>query len=301
MLNPVHLATLQAVLRSNSFVAAARDLGYTASAVSQQMRALERATGLDLFERMPRSIRPTAAAHYLAAAGRQMVLGLHSLEHDAHALAVAERGHITIGSFRTASARILPSAFAAFAEKRPAVTMELSEGEPDDLIPHVLSGALDLALVYENDLNPQQWPENLTRIPLLTEERRLLMPPGEKTRRGAVRLADLRDRTWVASAPSPSLTRYSAAAGFEPRVALRTNDYYSVCEFVRAGLGIALVPVMGHYLPETLRPVKLRPLPPRRHVSALHRPSNTSPLLAPLIDELRRSARAAAKWGNVPA
>lgn len=295
MLNSVHLLTLQAVLRTNSFVAAARELGYTPSAVSQQMRSLERATGLDLFERMPRSVRPTATAHSLAEAGRQTILALRSLEHDARALGAAERGHITIGSFRTASARILPNAISAFTEKRPAVTMELFEGAPEDLIPEVQSGALDIALVYENDLNPQRWPDNLTTVPLLTEERRLLMPPAEQPHRGSVRLMDLRDRTWVTSAASPSLIRYCAAAGFKPRVALHTNDFYSACEFVRSGLGIALVPAMGHFLRETLRPVKLRPTPPRRHVSILHRASNTSPLLAPLIDELRRAARVVAQ------
>lgn len=298
MLNPVHLATLHAVLHNNSFVAAAQDLGYTPSAVSQQMRALERATGLDLFERLPRSIRPTAAAHALADAGRQAVLSLHSLGHDVRALAAGERGHVTIGSFRTASARILPAAFGAFTEKRPSVTVELVEGEPDDLLPDLLGGALDAALVYENDLNPREWPDGLAKVPLLTEDRRLLVPPAHRPRRGTVDLTDLRDWTWVASAPSPSLVRYCAAAGFEPKVALRTNDYHSVCEFVRTGLGIALVPAMGHYNPDVLRPVRLRPVPPKRHVSALHRKSNTSPLLAPLITELRRAAREAAHWGR---
>lgn len=290
MLNPVHLATLQSVLAHDSFVAAARELGYTASAVSQQMRMLERATGLELFERLPRRVRPTVAAHYLAEAGRETVLGLRSLEHDAHAMAAAERGHISIGSFRTASARILPAAFAGFVERRPAVTMQLTEGEPGALLPRLLEGSLDLAVAYENELNEQQWPKGLTRVPLLTEERRLLTPPAKRPKRGPVQLADLKDRTWIASDPSPALARYCAAAGFEPNIALQTNDYYSLCEFVRAGLGVALVPGMGHYLTDTLTAFELRPRPPKRQVFVLHRASNRNPLLPPLIGALRRSA-----------
>lgn len=76
----------------------------------------------------------------------------------------------------------------------------------------------------------------------------------------------------------------------------RPTDFYSACEFVRSGLGIALVPAMGHFLPETLPPVELRPTPPRRHLSVLHWAGNTNPLLAPLIDEIQRAARAVDAW-----
>lgn len=287
MLNPVHLATLQAVLDGGSFVAAARRLGYTASAVSQQMRALERSTGLALFERLPRTVRPTAAAYYLADAGRETVLGLRSLEHDARAMASADRGHVAVGSFRTAGARLLPAAFAAFTGARPAVTVGLTEGEPGALLPALLDGSLDLAVVYDNELDLRDWPNGLTRVPLFTEGRRLLTPPGTRPATGRAHLAELRDRTWIASDPSPSLVRYCAAAGFTPSIALQTNDYYSVCAFVRAGLGVALVPAIGHYLADDLVPVELYPPPPRRHVFVLHRRSNRNPLLGPLITELR--------------
>lgn len=291
MLNPVHLATLHAVLERGSFAAAARELGYTASAVSQQMSMLERATGLALFERLPRTIRPTAAAHYLADAGRETVLGLRSLEHDARALATGERGHVAIGSFRTASARILPGALARFTATRPAVTMRLTEGEPHLLVPRLLDGSLDLAVVYENELDARDWPKGLTRVPLLTEDRYLLVPPDARPDAGGpLHLTELRDRTWIASDPSPSLERYCATAGFAPEIALQTNDYYSICAFVRAGLGVALVPWMGHYLADALHPVGLYPPPPRREVFALHRASNRNALLPPLLAELRRAA-----------
>lgn len=291
MLNPVHLATLQAVLDRGSLVGAARELGYTASAVSQQMRMLERATGLALFERLPRTIRPTAAAYYLADAGRETVLGLRSLEHDARALAIGERGHVSIGSFRTAAARVLPRALAGFTADRPGVTLRLAEGEPHLLVPRLLDGELDLALVYENDLDPREWPKQLTRVPLLTEDRYLLMPSGARPDGGRVHLAALRDRTWIASDPSPSLERYCAATGFAPEIALQTNDYYSICAFVRAGLGVALVPGMGHYLADALPPVGLYPPPPRRHVFALHRASNRNSLIPSLLTELCRAAQ----------
>lgn len=289
MLNPVHLATLQTVLTHQSFVAAARELGYTSSAVSQQMRALERATGLELFERLPRKVRPTSAAQHLADASRETVLGLQALGRDASALAAAERGHITIGSFRTASARILPAACADFVSRRREVTMQLTEGEPQTLLPRLLDGSLDLAVAYENELNEQKWPKALTKVSLLTEDRRLLMPPSTR-KRGPVQLTDLKDATWIASNPAPSLVRYCMGNGFEPDIALQTNDYNAVCAFVQAGLGVALVPVTGHHLTDTLRPVELEPRPPRREIFVLHRPNNQNPLLQSLIGSLQRAA-----------
>lgn len=290
MLSPTHLATLQTVIEQGSFVAAAKELGYTASAVSQQMRMLERATGLELFERFAKGIRPTSAAYYLAETGREMVLGLRALEQDARALAAAERGHIAIGSFRSACAHLVPTAFAAFGERRPGVTLQLTEGEPHILVPRLLSGSLDLGVVYENELDLRDWPGTLVRIPLLTEERKLLMPPAARPDASVVDIASLRDWTWIASDPAPSLVRYCVAAGFEPNIALQTNDYYSVCAMVRAGLGVALVPAISRYLTSELVPIEPRPRAPRRHVFILHRVSNRNPALPELIGELRRAA-----------
>ncbi|MDN5856508.1 MAG: LysR family transcriptional regulator [Actinomycetia bacterium] len=294
MLNPTHLATLQAVLDHGSYVAAAHDLGYTASAISQQMTALEQATGLVLFERLPRGIRPTSSARYLAESADTIVAALRSLERDARAMATANLGELRLGCFQTASARLLPSVFSRLRTNFPEVVVHLNEAEPETLVPAVLDGTLDLVIVYDNenrmDLAP--WVDTLVRVPLLVERRVLVLPPGSRRRRQPVRLTSLRDETWVASDPSPSLMRMCARAGFEPRVTLRTNDYYSVCAFVRAGLGVALVPWLGYFLRDELPPHEVSPAAPDRHVFALYRKSNSNPLLDPVLAILRDVAAA---------
>lgn len=148
MLNPVHLLTLDKVLSSGSFAEAASQLGYTASAVSQQMAALEKGTGLVLFERLPQGVRPTSSARYLAEVGAEIVVSLTALERNAAALCNGVRGRIRLGSFTTASARILPPAIVEFGAAYPAVEIELEEGEPGDLLPSLLDGNLDLLVVY---------------------------------------------------------------------------------------------------------------------------------------------------------
>lgn len=289
MLNPTHLATLRSVLDHGSYVTAAQTLGYTASAVSQQMTALEQATGLILFERLPRGVRPTSAARYLASSADTIVAALRSLEHDARALASAELGELRIGCFQTASARLLPDVLSRLRTSHPDVVVHLREAEPELLVPAVLDGTLDLVIVYDNenrlDLGP--WVDTLTKVPLMVERRVLILPPGFRRVRRTVRLTSLRDETWIASDPSPSFMRLCARVGFEPDVTLRTNDYYSVCAFVRAGIGVALVPWLGYFLRDELPPHDISPAAPDRHVFALFRKSNGNPLIEPALSVLR--------------
>jgi DNA-binding transcriptional LysR family regulator len=291
MLNPVHLRTLQAVLTCGSFADAAIHLGYTASAVSQQMSALEKATGLTLFERLPRSVHATSSAHYLVAAGTEIVLNLRSLERDAKALAAGEQGGIRLGSFATASTRILPSALAAFTTAHPNVDVGLDEGEPEDLLPELLDGPLDVALVYA-DSNRHVWPGSVAAVPLLVEERLLILPPGHSAhrQRKAVDLRELRDATWVTSPKAPSLIRLCASVGFEPRMAFCTNDFNTVCAFVQAGLGVAIMPELAFPSNIELRPLRVVPKPAQRHILALYRHSNRNPALPTMIDRLVAAA-----------
>src|SRR3712207_3482572 len=158
MLNPLHLRTLTTVLQTGSFALAARRLGYTPSAVSQQIAALERAARLPLFERAARSIRPTPAATYLAAHGQEAIGALGSLQEDPGGLAEGTSGTVRLGSFPTASEHLLPTALASLAVSHASVEVLLDEGEPVELAPRVHDGDLDLALVYRYTRVPARYP-----------------------------------------------------------------------------------------------------------------------------------------------
>jgi DNA-binding transcriptional LysR family regulator len=119
MLKPLHLLTLKAVVHSGSFAVAARDLGYTASAVSQQISALEKESGLVLFEREAHGIRPTAAAHRLVDLSARVLAALDDLDHEVRELAGGATGRLRLGSFPTADVRLVPSALSAFVEAHP--------------------------------------------------------------------------------------------------------------------------------------------------------------------------------------
>lgn len=291
MLNPVHLRTLAAVLSTGSFADAATSLGYTASAVSQQMSALEQATGLALFERFPRKIKPTHAARYLVDVGSRIVSSLQSLERDAAALSAGTQGEIRLGTFATASARILPPALVNLRQQYPRVEVLLEEGEPNDLLPLLLEGPLDIALVYADSADVV-WPASLTAVPLLIEQRLLLLPPNHPLRGSGdtVDLRHLRDATWVTSRAAPCLEALCASVGFAPRRAFSSDDFNVIYAFVQAGLGVSLLPEIAHPPHIELSTLQVVPTPPRRHVIALYRNANQNAILPSMLEQLIAAA-----------
>ncbi|MFK4189632.1 LysR substrate-binding domain-containing protein [Streptomyces sparsogenes] len=288
MLKPQHLLTLRAAVRSGSFVIAARELGYTASAISQQISALEKETGLALFEREAHGIRATAAAHRLVDLGTPVLAALDDLDHQVRELATGATGRLRLGSFPTAGVRLVPPALSALAKTRPRAQIQLEEGEPDELVAALNDGDLDVALVYEYGLSPRQWPDNLTCHHLAREDLVLLRARDSGL---SARLAGLSQARWITSregtAGALTLVRLCAAAGFEATVAFRSNNYDVVRELVSAGLGVAVVPALGHSPGEAVEATRLTQHGAMRRVMALHRAENTNPLLDTMVSALR--------------
>jgi DNA-binding transcriptional LysR family regulator len=291
MLDPLHLRTLTTMLQAGSFAAAARRLGYTPSAVSQQVAALERAARLPLFERQARSIRPTSAAAFLSARGQEVLAALGALQDDLRGLTDGAIGTVRLGSFPTASEHLLPSALAALAVSHPCVEILLEEGEPDELTPRVHDGDLDVALVYRYTRVPVRRPRALTVTPLLREDLVLILPSGHPLAEAAeVRLTELEDAVWVTtrqgSVGATCLQRICAEAGFEPRVSFRSNDYDVIRGFVRSGLGVALLPALGHVADPGVVTSRLAGSAAYRHVELLARPAIRNPAVEGVVAAL---------------
>jgi len=296
MLDPSQLRTLRTVVAHGSFAGAAAELRYTPSAISQQIAALERSTGIVLFERGPKFVSPTPAALELASRAGDLLTGLDALERDVAALARGEAGGLRIGSFPTAGARILPAALAQLTRQRPDVDLHLDEGELDTLLPALAEGELDLALAYRYDLVPTSWPAALVEHPLVAEPLRVLLPRRHPAAAESVRLSVLRDERWVAAlAGTPgavNLERLCASARFTPNVTFRSNDYAVVQGLVAAGLGVAIVPGLAVSAPTRIGVFPIAGRAPQRRIVALHRRGNANPLLAPTLAALRDASRA---------
>lgn len=298
MINPVHLRTLEAVIRLGSFAEAARHLGYTSSAVSQHMAGLENASRLQLFERDAHSARPTAAAELLAHRSADTLAAIDLLEADVASLAEGRLANLRLGSFPTASENLLPTALATLATSHPDLRISLDEDEPADLLDSLRTGDLDLALIYEYDLVPHRGMENLTRIPLLREEM-LLISRTRDLQDEQLNLAAYADATWISTreqtAGEAFLRRTCATAGFDPIVPLRSNDYDVVRGLVRSGLGVALVPALSFPVTEGLVGRIVPGLEGSRHVFLVHRHSSNTSTTEPLVNALILAARSIAR------
>jgi DNA-binding transcriptional LysR family regulator len=304
MINPLHLRTFLVVLRTGSFAEAARSLGYTGSAVSQQVSCLERSLKMMLFERDAHGIRPTPSAGSLAGRAQDVLAAVASFEDEVKAMSEGNFGQVRLGSFPTASQQLLPSSLATFARTHAGVGIDLDEGEPETLVPLLLDRDLDLAIVYHYDLVPQTWPKALKAESLMHEDLVLLLPPGHRFAGAEISLTDLAKETWVGTGErtsgARSLRRACAAAGFEPAVHYRSDDYDVIARFVSSGLGVALVPAMGHapateHLPQFVATATITDLSVRRHVVALHAPSTVNPAVDGAVAALRSASAEAAQ------
>ncbi|MFR9728233.1 LysR family transcriptional regulator [Saccharopolyspora sp. MS10] len=303
MLNPIHLRTLQECVRTGSFAEAGRVLGYTASAVSQQMALLERAVGAPLFERSARSARRTALATRLAERSRDALGALESLEREVRAMVSGEEGSLRLAGFATANARILPGVLASVIEQRPHAELQLDEGEPDEVVDSVLDGVLDAAVVFEYDLDPRQWPADLRVDDVVAEPLRLVLPPSHRLAGlPEIPLQELAAEHWICTrretSGARSLVRLAAASGFVPRITFRSNDYSVIRDLVARGMGVAVLP--GLVLDRgAVRVTRIAGRQPQRRVRTLYRKENTNPLLPIALECLHRAgAELAALWAG---
>jgi DNA-binding transcriptional LysR family regulator len=273
MLNVSRLKVLREVAYRGSFSAAAEALSYTQSAVSQQIAALEAETGMPLLERNPRGVTLTAAGQTLVGHAEGILARLDAAEASMSAIAGLRGGRLRMASFPTAGAALMPIAIASFRDAYPEVELTLAEGEPEEIVPRLLAGDLDLALLFEFP-GETAVPDEVNRVKLLDDPMYLALPREHRlARRRAVRLQDLAGEAWVQTSSSSPCARHVVrschSAGFEPQVSFESDDYQTVQGLVAAGVGVALIPELAlSVVREDIVIRSLSPAPPVREVIA---------------------------------
>ncbi|MFI9318264.1 LysR family transcriptional regulator [Kitasatospora aureofaciens] len=260
-LDPRLLATLEAVVRHGSFNSAARELGYSAPAVSQQIAELERRTGLRVLERRP--VRPTPAGEVLldAEQGVRSALAAASVELDAMRAGTA--GRIRLAAFASAATSIVPKALAQLHTTYPDVRVSLSQLEPEAGYSRLKRGDMDLTLSYDYDFIPQPPPRTLRRTLIARDPVVAVVPTGHHLAdRDVIDLASLASETWIA-APEAALrlellAQIAKTPGFRARLEYEGDDFNTVLGFVAAGLCVAVMPQLA--LPRGTTQVVARPL-----------------------------------------
>ncbi|WP_449277827.1 LysR family transcriptional regulator [Leucobacter sp. GX24907] len=295
-ITPTALKALAAVIETGSFADAGRALGYTGSAVSQQIARLEESLNITLFERQARSVKATISALYLYEQSEKLLNELATLRHEAKRLAAGQAGRLRIGTFSSASDRLLSPAIAQFLLERQDVYVSYTEGEPYELIPQVLDGAIDIALVFTYDGVPERWPEQLTLHPLHSESLHVVASPSRAIAvRKPIAFEDLSRERWITNTESTAayqcLQGLTSRHGFQPQIAFRSNNFDAVRGLVRSSLGIALLPHLAFPDDGKLRMVRISdPLPKRRIVAVTRSTAGNGPLVPAFLERLRSIA-----------
>lgn len=237
-----HLAALEAVAVTGSFARAARQLGYTQSAVSVQVATLERAAGVRLLERPGgrRPVVPTDAGERILRHAVRLTAQLQAAEADLTALAEGTAGTLRVGTFQSVSIRVLPDAVRRLMQARPGVEVRLQEAPyEDELLDLVERGRLDFTFALVPPAGPFEHVE-LLRDPyvLLTQEGTALAQ-----REIAPTLAEIGRLPLVAYSRSTyGIEALLRSRGIEPHVVFRSDESGAVQRMVAAGIGSALIP-----------------------------------------------------------
>ncbi|MCU1494944.1 MAG: LysR family transcriptional regulator [Acidimicrobiaceae bacterium] len=245
------LRILKAVVDTGSVSGAAAALGYTSSAISQQVTALERETDTVLFERAGRGVRPTDAALLLSEHAARVLATLHETEEALASLRAGRIGRIRLGAFPTAGSTLVPAALAAFQRLHPNVALDLVVAETEDAVAALRSGSLDIAVALQFFGESGMPDDGLVYEHLLSDPFRVVIPRQHRlASRRSVDLVDLAQDRWVSIKSCPGYCQRVAdeacvQAGFRPTYALEADEYPTAQGFVAAGLGVALVPMLA--------------------------------------------------------
>ncbi|MEY9997131.1 DNA-binding transcriptional LysR family regulator [Streptomyces sp. V4I8] len=240
------LRVFRAVAEQGTFTAAAASLGYTQSAVSRQIAAIERAAGAELIERRREGVRLTAAGQLVM---RRATVVLDEIDATARELSglPGQAATVRLGWLPSAGAALVPRALAALRHTDPGIQVVGREGGTPALVRALRAGSLDLALLASappfrppDDESPPLALQTLTERALC-----LAVPAAHPLARGDfVDVADLRGQRWIASSASGEDRLMGVWPGLDerPEIVHTARDWLAKLQLVAAGCGLTTVP-----------------------------------------------------------
>ncbi|MFI8929739.1 HTH-type transcriptional regulator CynR [Streptomyces sp. YIM 121038] len=295
MFDSRHIRSFHEVVRTGSYSAAARSLGYTQPAITQQMKALERSVGTVLFTRVGRRMRLTEAGEALSRHAGVILGNIDAAQQQMNAITRLRTGRVRLCAFPSATATLIPEALARLARGHRGIRVELQEYEPPESLQRLVHGDADITLAFTYPGLREDVPDEVVEVPLMEDQLTVLLPTGHPlARRRSVRLADLSEERWIAGCLRcrANFLHECAEQGFAPDIAFTTDDNLVIQSLVSEGLGIAMMPgLVLNFLCH--RSVTGRPLDPasRRQVSAyVLREHLRIPATALVLDELKAVA-----------
>jgi len=302
------LRALRSVAALGTLARAADELGFTASAVSQQIKRLERQVGVPVLAPAGRGVVLTPAGQAIVDSAPEVFQALERCASAAKSVGEgAPRGVLRIVAFSTAIRGLLADCILRLSTRCPELTVHITEQDPDQALHSVDAGTADLALVHDADGLPAPLPSSLTQRHLHTDVGDVVMCRTHPLARldSPLTAADLAGHAWVTSQPGTVchqwFRRLFADVPEDPDVRHLVDDFATQLSLVASGNVIALIPRLAR--PPLGEALVSRPLlrqPTRAVQAAWRRSANTSPAIQALLAELTPDNESPDDRGGVP-
>jgi DNA-binding transcriptional LysR family regulator len=299
MLDLHRLQIFQAVAQRRSFSAAALELSYTQSSVSEAVAVLERDLGVTLLDRSSRPVTVTPAGEIVLARAEALLGQAAGIESELVALTSGDAGVVRLAGFYTAWSTFLPRAVAEFARTHAKVRLELGQHDPPAALRQLRAGEIDLAVIFRFERgDPGADPDTrLSSTHLIHDPYSLAIPTASRlARKRRLEVSDLADASWCTAplgAPATVLLQQFCRehGDFEPKIDYPTEDVAMAQPLIAAGLAVALLPSLNLVRPHpgvTVR--RLSRVPPGRDVWCVRPTHQRLPAAAEIVDGLARAA-----------
>ncbi|MFJ2885393.1 LysR family transcriptional regulator [Streptomyces sp. NPDC087305] len=238
------LRVVQAVVDTGSFTAAADALGYTQSAVSRQVAAMEAAAGAPLFVRGARGVAPSPAGMMLARRAATALNEIDAVSADLAGLQDHVTGRVAIAAFPSAAAVLVPRALARLGNDHPGLIVEFGEASSPTQLRQLRAHRIDVAVIGVGPDLPAYDFEGLRRDLLLDGGLLLAVSVGHRfAGRRSVPVTELRDEPWIVGKGLRDDPQFGAWPTLDhPRIAYAAREWPTRLGLVATGLGIAVLP-----------------------------------------------------------
>jgi DNA-binding transcriptional LysR family regulator len=291
-----HLLALVAVVETGTFSGAAEELGYTQSAVSQQVGTLERIVGTPLFERPggPRPVRLTTAGEILLTHARAVLARVSSAATDLRALASGEQGELRVGTLPSVGTKVLPRLLGTFRAEWPGIEIVLRESRDcADLIHAVETGDVDVTFL---DIGPYETGPLEVR-PLLDDPMVFVAPAGApEAGQRVVSIADIAHLPMIGTRNvgcRQIIDDCFRQAPVSPRYVFRSDDNPTIQGLIGSGLAYAVLPLLTvDENDPNVAVIPIRPEPSPRRLGIAWHPDRRPPLaLVPFVEAAAEISR----------
>lgn len=238
------LRVVQAVVDTGSFTAAADALGYTQSAVSRQVAAMEAAAGAPLFVRGARGVAPSPAGMMLARRAATALNEIDAVSTDLAGLQDHVTGRVAIAAFPSAAAVLVPRTLARLGNEHPGLIVEFGEASSPTQLRQLRAHRIDVAVIGVGPDLPTYDFGGLRRDLLLDGGLLLAVPADHRfAGRGTIPVTELRDEPWIVGKGLRDDPQFGAWPTLDhPRIAYAAREWPTRLGLVATGLGIAVLP-----------------------------------------------------------